>query len=103
MTNLLLICALALLLVFTVVLLFIQFRRADKATSMAIQLVWRLQEIADYVEEASAVLDQTPQIKVAFEADDEVGAFFTQLENIKNVLRSLAIDEQDKEAGSELQ
>lgn len=70
---------------------FVQVRRADKAETIATQLVDRLQEISNYIYDADESLNQNPQVRAAFESDDEVGDFFQQLENIKDVLKSLSI------------
>ena len=75
----------------------IQVKKVYKAEQVISQLVTRLQEISDYIFEASATLDGNPQLKRAFEEDDEVGSFFKQLESIKEVLQSMSINEQDQE------
>lgn len=64
---------------------FVQYRRAEKALEAANILLYNMEQIKDYIQEASVTL-ANPQLRAAFEADDEVGVFFKQIESIQEVL-----------------
>lgn len=76
------ICAVVLLLLY---ISFVQYKRAEKAIEAANILASNMNQIQDYIQEASATLAD-PQLRAAFEADDEVGTFFKQILSIQGVL-----------------
>lgn len=66
---------------------FIQYRRAEKTSSTASVLMSNMFTIYNYIQEASEQMGN-PQLKQAFEADDEVGFFFKELQDIQGTLDS---------------
>jgi len=64
---------------------YIQYRRAEKALEAANILMSNMEQVQNYIQEASETL-ANPQLKAAFEADDEVGTFFKQIISIQEVL-----------------
>lgn len=63
----------------------VQYKRAEKALRTADILMTNMESIQFYIQDASATL-ANPQLRAAFEADDEVGVFFKQLTEIQEVL-----------------
>lgn len=63
----------------------VQYKRAEKALEAANILASNMEQIQNYIQEASATLAD-PQLRAAFEADDEVGVFFKQILSIQEVL-----------------
>lgn len=63
----------------------IQYRRAENALKFADTLMQNMGHIQHYISEATEKMNN-PHLKQAFEADDEVGFFFKQLEEIQGVL-----------------
>lgn len=63
----------------------IQYKRADNALEAANILMTNMEQIQNYIREASETL-ANPQLKAAFEADDEVGTFFKQIVSIQEIL-----------------
>ena len=63
----------------------IQYKRAEKALETANILAFNMEQIKEYIREASETL-ANPQLRAAFEADDEVGTFFKQISSIQEVL-----------------
>lgn len=64
---------------------YIQYHRAENAINAANLLGSNMEEIYNYIREASASLAD-PRLRTAFESDDEVGVFFKQLMGIQEVL-----------------
>ena len=63
----------------------VQYKRAEKALEAANILASNMEQINSYIKETSETLAD-PQLRAAFEADDEVGTFFKQLTAIQEVL-----------------
>lgn len=76
------ICAVGLILLY---ISCVQYKRAEKSLEAARILMTNMEQIQDYIKEASATL-ANPQLRTAFESDDEVGTFFKQITNIQEVL-----------------
>lgn len=91
------ICAVALVLLY---ISFVQYKRAEKALQAANVLIYNMGQIRDYITEASATL-ANPQLRAAFEADDEVGTFFKQITSIQEVLDQVI--PRNEETGTELE
>lgn len=85
-------CAVVLVLLY---ISFIQYRRAEEATRVADVLLTNMETIKNYVTEASATL-ANPQLRTAFESDDEVGTFFKQISEIQEVLDQFVVGEDEK-------
>lgn len=64
---------------------YVQYKRADNALEAANILMTNMEQIQNYIREASETL-ANPQLKAAFEADDEVGTFFKQIVSIQEIL-----------------
>lgn len=75
---------------------FIQYKRANKAETIANLLADKFVEIRNDLIEASETLNENPKLKVAFESDDEVGDFFKLLQNVAKELES-SVTETSKE------
>lgn len=92
LTVFILICAVILLLLY---ISFIQYRRAEKATNIADILMSNMSSIYDYIRESSQSLEN-PQLRQAFESDDEVGTFFKDLQNIQETLEQILPENQQE-------
>lgn len=74
---------------------FVQYRRADKATNIADVLMANMNSIHDFIRESSQSLGN-PQLRQAFESDDEVGSFFKELQNIQETLEQILPENQQE-------
>lgn len=72
---------------------FIQYQRADKTSQIANVLLSNMKTIYDFITEATEKMGN-PQLKQAFEADDEVGFFFKELESIQETLSTFVPHEE---------
>ncbi len=72
---------------------FIQYQRAEKSLQAASILANNMSTVYTYIEQATEKMEN-PKLKQAFEADDEVGFFFKQLEDIQNTLASFVPHEE---------
>ncbi len=79
---------------------FVQYRRAEKALNVSSVLASNMSTIYNYIQEASERMGN-PQLKQAFEADDEVGFFFKELQDIQGVLDSFI--PHDEETSTDIQ
>lgn len=79
---------------------FVQYRRAEKALEAANVLLFNMEQINEYIQEASTTL-ANPQLRAAFEADDEVGVFFKQIESIQEVLDQILPQSNEKTSDTE--
>lgn len=79
---------------------FVQYRRAEKALEAANVLLFNMEQINEYIKEASTTL-ANPQLRAAFEADDEVGVFFKQIESIQEVLDQILPQSNEKTSDTE--
>ncbi len=79
---------------------FVQYRRAEKALEAANVLLFNMEQINEYIREASTTL-ANPQLRAAFEADDEVGVFFKQIESIQEVLDQILPKSNEKTSDTE--
>lgn len=79
---------------------FVQYRRAEKTSNVVNVLASNMSTIYNYIQEASERMGN-PQLKQAFEADDEVGFFFKELQNIQGVLDSFI--PHDEETSTDIQ
>lgn len=70
----------------------IQYKRANKAETIANLLADKFVEIRNDLIEASETLNENPKLKVAFEGDDEVGDFFKLLQKVGKELESSVIE-----------
>lgn len=80
----------------------IQYKRAENALEVADILMSNMEQIQNYIQEASATL-ANPQLRAAFEADDEVGTFFKQISNIQEVLDQFIPKSDDEKASTDVQ
>lgn len=79
---------------------FVQYRRAEKALEAANVLGYNMEQIYSYIQQASATL-ANPQLRAAFEADDEVGTFFKQLTGIQEILDQFVPSHEESSTGVE--
>lgn len=92
-------CAVVLLLLY---ISFIQYKRADKAENAANILADNMVQIQRIISESSALLSSSP-LKAAFEADDEVGDFFRNLQSIQEILNQFTVEEAHEETSTDIQ
>lgn len=71
----------------------VQYRRAEKALRVADTLLTNMSTIQEVIKEGTEKMNN-PQLKQAFEADDEVGFFFKQLEEIQGTLSTFLPNEE---------
>ena len=64
---------------------FVQYQRAEKSLQVANMLASNMSTIYSFIQQATEKMEN-PRLKQAFEADDEVGFFFKQLEDIQSTL-----------------
>lgn len=72
---------------------FVQYKRADNAIQAASNLLDNMNIVYDYIREATEQMGNS-QLKQAFEADDEVGFFFKELQNIQETLATFVPHEE---------
>ena len=72
---------------------FVQYRRAEKSLQAANMLASNMSTIYSYIQQATEKMEN-PKLKQAFEADDEVGFFFQQLEDIQRTLATFVPHEE---------
>lgn len=73
----------------------VQYKRAEKALQFADTLMQNMETIQEYIKEATDKMEN-PRLKQAFEADDEVGFFFKELQNIQETLTSIIPDNNEE-------
>ena len=64
-------------------------------------LVSALETIQDVISEANQILDQSPNLKIAFENDDETGIYFSELQSIQKQLNQFLKNEQETSSGEQ--
>lgn len=74
-------------------IIFTQFKREDKLTDIANLAVADLEKIAKLIEDSEELLEN-PRLKEAFAHDDEVGAYFKNLETMQDILKNYIDNEQ---------
>lgn len=79
---------------------FVQYRRAERALEAANILAANMSTISDFIKDADEKM-ANPKLKQAFEADDEVGFFFKQIEGIQNTLSNFI--SQDEKAVTDVE
>jgi len=72
---------------------FVQYRRAEKSLQAANMLASNMSTIYSFIQQATEKMEN-PKLKQAFEADDEVGFFFQQLEDIQSTLATFVPHEE---------
>jgi hypothetical protein len=72
----------------------IQYRRAEKALQFGETLLDNMGVIKKYIREATEKMNN-PQLKQAFESDDEIGFFFQELQSIQETLTTFLPDNEE--------
>ena len=72
----------------------IQYRRAEKALQFGETLLDNMNVIKKYIREATEKMND-PQLKQAFESDDEIGFFFKELQGIQETLTTFLPDNEE--------
>lgn len=79
-----------------------QLVKLSKVVEICDNLVSALETIQNVISEANKTLDQSPNLKVAFENDDETGVYFSELKNIQEQLNQfLGENEQETSSGKQ--
>lgn len=86
------VCTVAVLLLYISI---VQYKRAENALQFADTLMQNMETIQDYIKEATGKMNN-PNLKQAFESDDEVGFFFKELQNIQETLTSIIPDNNEE-------
>lgn len=78
-----------------------QLIKVSRMEKICDNLVSALETIQEVISEANRVLDQSPNLKIAFENDDETGIYFSELQKIQKQLNQFLQDEQETSSGEQ--
>lgn len=78
-----------------------QLVKVSKLENICNGLVDSLETIQSVIVEANNVLDQSPNLKIAFENDDETGVYFSELKKIQEQLNQFLVNEQETSSGEQ--
>lgn len=75
----------------------VQISRSNKLESMLNTLIDNMQSISDIIQSSDNLLTDE-KLRTAFAGDDEIGAFFENIEKIQQILNKFAIEEDAKKS-----